>query len=341
IIIGGSNSGVTLAHCLHYANIPHIDLEKTSDPAPQVGAPIGIMPDRARILDQLGRWKKIEYGLEPLARPILIYPGAFQVESSYPKVMRKRFKYPIAFIDRQRVLQVLYEGYPRPERIRFRKKERPIESSDDGATVTTADGKIHKRHIFVGTDGVHSGVKTEIWKVGDRLQPGRITAQERTALTTQYICISGILSPIERMPPEGQIHRGRLYWFLTQMLDKRYTWPDRPRFADDGMAAAAAKLDGFRVYNYITFEGANMVIEDAATLRNLLTRLLRDGKTLPTSQQIDNLSNHDQSILVVRVCTLNGLRRTLMMRYVIPHAVCLPVHMIPNSWQMQNSANYP
>lgn len=82
---------MTLAHCLHYANIPHIDLEKTSDPAPQVGAPIGIMPDRARILDQLGRWKKIEYGLEPLARPILIYPGAFQVESSYPKVMRKRF----------------------------------------------------------------------------------------------------------------------------------------------------------------------------------------------------------------------------------------------------------
>lgn len=34
-----------------------------------------------------------------------------------------------------------------------------------------------------------------------------------------------------------------------------------------------------------------MVIEDAATLRNLLTRLLRDGKTLPTSQQIDNLVN--------------------------------------------------
>lgn len=69
------------------------------------------------------------------------------------------------------------------------------------------------------------------------------------------------------MPPEGQIHvlasglsittvhgkRGRLYWFLTQTLDKRYTWPYRPLFADDGTAAAAAKLDGFRVYNHITF----------------------------------------------------------------------------------------
>lgn len=49
------------------------------------------MADRTRLLDQLGRWKKIEYGLEPLASPVLIYSGAFHVESSYHKVMRKRF----------------------------------------------------------------------------------------------------------------------------------------------------------------------------------------------------------------------------------------------------------
>ena len=70
--------------------------------------------------------------------------------------------------------------------IRLSEKLIPNEISDDGATVTTADGKIHKRHIFVGTDGVHSGVKAEIWKVGDRLQPGRITAQERTGMTKVY-----------------------------------------------------------------------------------------------------------------------------------------------------------
>lgn len=36
-------------------------------------------------------------------------------------------------------------------------------------------------------------------------------------------------------------------------------------------------------------EGSNMAMEDAATLTNLLTRLLHDGKTLPTTQQIKDL----------------------------------------------------
>ncbi|GKZ52023.1 hypothetical protein AbraIFM66951_009664, partial [Aspergillus brasiliensis] len=180
IIVGGSISGLTLAHCLHHANIPHIVLEKASDPAPQRGASIGIMPNGARILDQLGLWEKIECYVEPLAKPVLIYPGAFQVESSYPRVMRKRFHYPITIIDRQSVLQVLYEGYPCPERIRLSEKVIAIESSDDVVTVITANGETYKGHIIVGADGVHSRVRAEIWKTADRVQPGLLKAEDRT-----------------------------------------------------------------------------------------------------------------------------------------------------------------
>ncbi|GKZ39376.1 hypothetical protein AbraIFM66950_000204, partial [Aspergillus brasiliensis] len=205
------------------------------------------MPNGARILDKLGLWEKIECYVEPLAKPVLIYPGAFQVESSYPRVMRKRFHYPITFIDRQSVLQVLYEGYPCPERIRLSEKVIAIESSDDVVTVITANGETYKGHIICR---------------------GRCTtgpAQSRGKNCSS--CIFGISSPIEGMSPGGQVHvfapglsittvhgkRGRLYWFLTQKLKRKYIWPDRPRYTDDDMADAAARLDSFRVYEDVTF----------------------------------------------------------------------------------------
>ncbi|OJJ78133.1 hypothetical protein ASPBRDRAFT_50921 [Aspergillus brasiliensis CBS 101740] len=347
IIVGGSISGLALAHCLHHANIPHIVLEKASEPAPQKGASIGIMPNGARILDQLGLWEKIGCYVEPLAKPVLIYPGAYHVESSYPRVMHKS------------VLQVLYEGYPCPERIRLSEKVIAIESSDDGVTATTANGEIYKGHIIVGADGVHSSVRAEIWKAADRVQPGLLRAEEKTTLTTEYSCIFGISSPIEGMEPGGQVHGGRLYWFLTQKLKRKYTWPDRPRFTDDDMADAAARLDSFRVNNDLTQtqmtphsgQGANMAMEDAATLTNLLTRLLRDGKPLPGSQQIEDLfkqyheirfgrtkSNFEQSLLTVRLCTLDGLLRTLIIRYVIHMLLAYRCIWTPGFYQMRNTA---
>ncbi|CAG8957809.1 hypothetical protein HYFRA_00000148 [Hymenoscyphus fraxineus] len=54
IIAGGSITGLTLAHCLHHANIDYVVLEARKEIAPQIGASIVILPNGARILDQLG-----------------------------------------------------------------------------------------------------------------------------------------------------------------------------------------------------------------------------------------------------------------------------------------------
>ena len=60
IIVGGSIAGLTLAHCLHRAGISHVVLEKASEPAPQIGASVGILPNGARVLDQLQLYETIE-----------------------------------------------------------------------------------------------------------------------------------------------------------------------------------------------------------------------------------------------------------------------------------------
>lgn len=65
LIAGGSVSGLTLALILQRTGIEFEVLEK-GDFAPQLGASIGIQPQVARILDQLGVWDDIAAKVIPL-----------------------------------------------------------------------------------------------------------------------------------------------------------------------------------------------------------------------------------------------------------------------------------
>lgn len=90
IIIGGSIGGLALAHCLHRAGIDHIVLEKSRDAAPQVGASIGILPNGARVLDQLQLYDAVESLTEPLSTATISYADGFSFSSSYPRTINER-----------------------------------------------------------------------------------------------------------------------------------------------------------------------------------------------------------------------------------------------------------
>ena len=59
IIVGGSISGLTLAHAFHAAKIDYVLLEARDTISPQLGASIAIFPNGARILDQLGVYEEM------------------------------------------------------------------------------------------------------------------------------------------------------------------------------------------------------------------------------------------------------------------------------------------
>ena len=90
IIVGGSIAGLALAHCLDRASINYVMLERRDDVAPQVGASVGIMPNGARILDQLGLFDAIEAEIEPLDRSHIWYPDGFGFTSAFPTILHKQ-----------------------------------------------------------------------------------------------------------------------------------------------------------------------------------------------------------------------------------------------------------
>lgn len=90
IIVGGSIAGLTLAHCLHQANIDHVVLEKKEEISPQQGAFIGVWPNGARILDQLGLYTDMEKLTAPLHKMNICYPDGHSFSSELPKIIHER-----------------------------------------------------------------------------------------------------------------------------------------------------------------------------------------------------------------------------------------------------------
>lgn len=91
IIVGGSVTGLTLAHSLHRIGVDYIILEKRAKVVVQEGASIGILPNGARVLDQLGLYNTIEQSAAPPESSHIHFPDGFHFISSYPKRMFERF----------------------------------------------------------------------------------------------------------------------------------------------------------------------------------------------------------------------------------------------------------
>ncbi|RJE24349.1 FAD binding domain protein [Aspergillus sclerotialis] len=263
IIVGGSVAGLTLAHCLQRAGIEHVVLEKSAELSPQVGASIGILPNGARILDQLGLYDAVDDVTEPLSTAYISYPDGFSFRSSYPRIIKERFGYPIAFLDRQKFLEILHTSYPKSSNIHTSHRVTNIRRAKSRIEVVTDAGTTFTGDLVVGADGVHSIVRSEMWKLDSRL----VSSREKNSMTVDYACVFGISSAVPGLETGDQVNafydgltivtihgkNGRVFWFVIQKLDRTYTYPDTVRFSNADADRLCQKIANFPLIKDITF----------------------------------------------------------------------------------------
>ncbi|KAL4962870.1 FAD-dependent oxidoreductase [Aspergillus stella-maris] len=318
IIVGGSIAGLTLGHCLARAGIDYIVLEKANEVAPQVGASIGLLPHGGRVLDQLGLYEEVEKHIEPMLKTITTCPDGFSWASSWTHVIYERFGQSFAFLERQRLLEILYTRFPDQSKIHLRTRVASVTGPDDNGLVAVIaeNGKTYTGGLVVGADGVHS----------------KLAAIE---LSTEYSCVFGISPSIKGLNTGEQTvamsdgaviltahgKNGRIYWFLIEKLDRQYIYPDHPRLGPQDAASSAERYRHHPLCNGATFgqlwdtreiatmtpleeglpetwyynrmvligdsahkmtpnlgQGANMAIEDAAKLATLIHALVHGTK---------------------------------------------------------------
>nr|A0A2I6PIZ2.1 RecName: Full=FAD-dependent monooxygenase nodM; AltName: Full=Nodulisporic acid biosynthesis cluster protein M [Hypoxylon pulicicidum]AUM60051.1 FAD-dependent oxygenase [Hypoxylon pulicicidum] len=264
IIVGGSLAGLTLAHCLLRAGISHIVLERRSVIAPEEGASIGILPNGARVLDQLGIYEHIQDTTEPLSTAHIRYPDGFYFSSRYPEIIKERFGYPIAFLPRRRLLEILYTSYPDHSNIYTNKNVIKVQSHDNQVSVLTEDGNTYRGDLVVGADGVNSRVLSEIWKLAGNPS---LTKREGRGRTIEYACVFGISSPISDLKPGEQVNafydgltivtihgrNGEIFWFFIKKLSRRYIYPDLIRLQQKDAEGICEEAKSLTVWKGVTF----------------------------------------------------------------------------------------
>ncbi|KAF7549510.1 hypothetical protein G7Z17_g6330 [Cylindrodendrum hubeiense] len=338
IIAGGSITGLTLANMLELYNIDFIVLESYPDIAPQVGASIGILPHGNRILDQLGVYQKILDLCPPLdSFHFRDQTGNIICEfRGMNHAMHERHGYPITFLDRQMVIQVLYDNVRDKSKVLTNKRVQRVSMTDDGVVVKTSDGSSYKGDILVGADGIHSTVRGEMWKIANEMSPEWIPADEQSLFRKHesYVVNGG---------PEG-----RVYWFYFFKLAQRAYGDDIPSYTkddekillkqreddnitpnlkfktllDNKISSVLVPLqeyvfrqwyfkriitvgDSAHKFHPIAGHGGNAAIETAAVLVNTLRKVLAMSRgAKPTLEKIEHAFATTQQIRQARTVTL-------------------------------------
>ncbi|OAL56022.1 FAD-binding domain-containing protein [Pyrenochaeta sp. DS3sAY3a] len=269
IIAGGSIAGLTLANMLQKTNIDFVVLEAYPDIAPQVGASIGLHPYGLRIFDQLGLYGQLEKLVSP--------PNIFYFRDLNGKLLAQHNNikstfiewhgYPMMFLDRQMVLQILYDQIQDKSKVLTRKRVCSVDHEANRVVVRTTDGSVFHGDILVGADGIHSAVRQEMWRIANEQRSGWIPSSEPTAMPCDYGCIFGISNPcpgikagdlnsVFRKKSSYLVIGGkgdRVYWFYFFHIGKRTHSPNIPHYTKDQETALLKERAGDAILPGLSF----------------------------------------------------------------------------------------
>ncbi|KAF5005580.1 hypothetical protein FDECE_7987 [Fusarium decemcellulare] len=269
IIVGGSVAGLSLANMLQANDIDFVVLEAYPSIAPQVGASIGLLPHGNRILDQLGLYDRILQLAPPVDTFTFRDPSGSPL-ASYPEMDRNlidRHGYPMIFLDRQSLLQVLYDNINDKSKVMTNKRVMKVELNANTVTAVASDASTFEGDILIGADGVHSSIRGEMRRLARDRQPNWFETNEEEALPCVYNCIFGISRPCPGIVPGG-LHcvfrnrssylitggpNGRVYWFRFQKLPEQVHGSKIPRYNQRDLEEALDQFSDDPILPGLTF----------------------------------------------------------------------------------------
>lgn len=84
----------------------------------------------------------------------------------------------MSFLERQRFLHILYDKLQSKDQIHTAKRVVAVKTDKHKAIVKTSDGAEYTGDLVVGADGVHSVVRSEIWRLSDEASQAPIAGRQ-------------------------------------------------------------------------------------------------------------------------------------------------------------------
>jgi 2-polyprenyl-6-methoxyphenol hydroxylase-like FAD-dependent oxidoreductase len=159
------------------------------------------------------------------------------------------------------VLEILYNQIKDKSRIIVGKRIDSVDHQEHGVTVHCTDGSTFEGDVLAGADGVNSITRHQMWAAADEQEPGAIPKEDKECMTAEYKCLFGIATETKNMPP-GYVDitygkdnsslcitgkEGRFYFFIFEIMDKVYHYPDIPRYSAADAEAFAERHRDFNI----------------------------------------------------------------------------------------------
>ncbi|KAH7211343.1 hypothetical protein DER44DRAFT_689562 [Fusarium oxysporum] len=159
IISGAGPTGLTAAHALGLAGIDFTILESREKVAEDVGASLVLNPPTMRVMQQLGLFDALNaIGYELRHSKSFTTDGYVFRDNTELDVLKKNHGTSLVAFHRAQLVQTLYDNLPESlkQNIKFGKKIKNIDATDDDIEVECADGSTYEGSILIGADGVYS-----------------------------------------------------------------------------------------------------------------------------------------------------------------------------------------
>jgi 2-polyprenyl-6-methoxyphenol hydroxylase-like FAD-dependent oxidoreductase len=192
--------------------------------------------------------------------------------------------YAPIFLERRMLIQALYDNLNDKSKVHIGTGVSSVNLTSDGVQATARNGDQYFGQILIGADGIHSTVRSEMWRLADEQQPSLFVLGEQKSALVTYCCMFGISNPKDGFPKfqtqhiQGKNHSYLLstgpgndvYWFLFERLAvPAYGLHDKiPRYTDAEKDALAEEHVGDQLSDALTF-GNLYQARRAATLQAL------------------------------------------------------------------------
>ncbi|KAJ4047598.1 hypothetical protein NW761_007345 [Fusarium oxysporum] len=159
LIAGAGPTGLIAAHALGLAGIDFTILESRDKVAEDVGASLVLSPPTMRVMQQLGLFEALKaIGHELRHSKSFTTDGYVFRDNTELDILKKNHGISLVAFHRAELVQTLYDNLPHSlkENIKFGKKVKNIDATEDDVEVECADGSTYEGSILIGADGVHS-----------------------------------------------------------------------------------------------------------------------------------------------------------------------------------------
>lgn len=166
------------------------------------------------------------------------------------------------FFDRQWLLKLLYDNLQHKNRVALGMKVAKLQPTDGGVQVITKDGQVVEGSIVVGADGVHSTIRDEMFRLGNKLRPGYFPAGEADRVPCYYRCSFGIAQHVPGYA-NGELNRiwgedwsgltisgpeDRVYWFIFDRLPEPKYGSNIPKYTKEDEAKFVSQPSPFSLF---------------------------------------------------------------------------------------------